>query len=753
MIADRHPEVLTMHGSAMSDARQPATFRPDLEGLRGLAILLVLAFHAALPGFGGGFVGVDVLFVLSGFLITGLLLREHERTGTVSLRNFYVRRARRILPAAAVVLVLTLIASSILLAPLLVPSIATDAASAALSVSNYRFASQLMDYFATGVFPSPFLHYWSLSVEEQFYLIWPALLLLAWRSRRPDLSARLLLGVVLVASLAGAIWLTSVSAPWAFYSLPTRAWQLALGGVLAALSLQRVGRIAGVGLAVLAWAGLAAVIVGACVIIDAGTPYPGTAAILPAGGAALVIAGGDRPYSPGALLAVAPMRFLGRISYSLYLVHWPILVLPAASLAIGDQLPIWERLALCAIAIVAGWVSWRFVEEPFHRGRRFSVRPSRVLGMAGSTIAATAVFALVVGWNATAAIDVGDTGTPSASQGAIGDLGTPEPDLGTPDADTPEPGTTPAPGTPTLTPGGSPGEQGSPTPGGSPGKTPKPTPTPIPVPLPDINTGALPRNIEPRLSQAATDFERLNGDGCEQQNYYQSDPLSCTYGSRNASKTVALVGDSTAGQWFPALSIIAKQNNWKIVTYIKFACRFEDIPQYTRVQQRPYVECNQWINNVLNKLQALKPDLIVVAADRSPGVMNPSDDNPTVQGQAMARLLGQVPGAQIALMVTTPQMTFDPPTCLSQNQNDVTQCWSSRTDALGWRYLMAEKAAFRALKPQAVIVNMTDWICPGTSCRSVLNGYEVWRDYLHITATYAATLAPALAAQLPSLDP
>ena len=684
MIADSHREVLYTHGSDMSEARQPGTFRPDLEGLRGLAILLVLGFHAVLPGFGGGFVGVDVFFVLSGFLITGLLLREHERTGTVSLRNFYARRARRILPAAAVVLVLTLIASSVLLAPLLLPPIATDAASAALSVSNYRFASQLMDYFATGVFPSPFLHYWSLGVEEQFYLVWPALLILAWRSRRPDLSVRLVLGIVLVASLVGAVWLTSVSAPWAFYSLPTRAWQLALGGVLAALPLQRVGRIAGAGLAALAWAGLAAVIVGACVLIDASTPYPGTAAILPG----RWFGPGDRRRRPAVLRRVRswPSPRCASWAASATRSTW------STGRSWSCRPPRWRSARSCRSGSAwrsapsrswragsrgASWRSPSITDAASACGRR------ACLGMAGTTIAATAVFALVVGWNATAAIDVGDTGTPSASQGGIADLGTPEPDLGTPDADTPEPGSTPEPGTPTQTPGGSPGVQGSPSPGGSPGVTPKPTPTPIPVPLPDINTGALPRNIQPRLGAAATDFERLNGDGCEQQDYYQSDPLSCTYGSRNASKTVALVGDSTAGQWFPALSIIAKQNNWKIVTYIKFACRFEDIPQYTRVEQRPYVECNQWIKNVVDKLQALKPDLIVVAADRSPGVMNPSDDNPTVQGQAMARLLDQVPGARIALMVTTPQMTFEPPDCLSQHPNDVTQCWSSRTDAFG----------------------------------------------------------------------
>jgi hypothetical protein len=257
--------------------------------------------------------------------------------------------------------------------------------------------------------------------------------------------------------------------------------------------------------------------------------------------------------------------------------------------------------------------------------------------------------------------------------------------------------------------------------------------------------------VRPRLADAPTDFERLNRDGCEQQDYSQSSPLSCTYGDPNASKTVALVGDSTAGQWFPALSIIAKQNDWRIVTFIKFACRFEDIRQYTRVEQREYVECEQWIPKVVNKLQALKPDLTVVAADRAPGVINAGDGNPMVQGQAMARLFDQVPG-RIAIMVNTPQMTFDPPTCLSQNRNNIGACTSSRVTALGWQYLMQERSAFRALKPRAVIVNMSDWICPGSTCPSVMNGYIVWRDYLHITATYAATLAPELALQLPSLD-
>src|SRR4051794_16259082 len=166
----------------MTDAGSRSSgFRPELEGLRGIAILLVLLFHGAIPGFPSGFVGVDVFFVLSGFLITGLLIRERETTGTLSLRNFYARRFRRILPAAAVVLVITILLAVVVMPPLDLPRFAGDAVAAALSVSNVRFAIQANDYFSSTQTPSPVLHYWSLSVEEQFYLVWPALLLLVAR--------------------------------------------------------------------------------------------------------------------------------------------------------------------------------------------------------------------------------------------------------------------------------------------------------------------------------------------------------------------------------------------------------------------------------------------------------------------------------------------------------------------------------------------------------------------------------------------
>ena len=328
-----------------SDAR--AHFRPDIEGLRAVAVIAVLLFHVGLPGVPGGFIGVDVFYVISGFLITGLLVRELRATSTVDLVTFYARRLRRLLPAALVVIGVTLVASWAVLSRLRFPEVAGDAAASALYVSNLRFAEQATDYLAAHESPSPYLHFWSLAVEEQFYLFWPLLLLVG--ARLLSLARLgLLLALVALGSFGLSLVWTDTEAPWAFFSLPTRAWELAVGALIAVGAL-RLPRRSPEPLAIgLVTAGLGLIVI-ACVVIDDSTPYPGMAALLPVVGTALVIIGGSATSAgPSRWLSASVPRWLGRISYSLYLWHWPILVLVPIAIGI-DSLGL--RLGLAAVAI------------------------------------------------------------------------------------------------------------------------------------------------------------------------------------------------------------------------------------------------------------------------------------------------------------------------------------------------------------------------------------------------------------------
>ena len=394
-------------------------FRADIEGLRAVAVLLVVLYHAGVPGFGGGYVGVDVFFVLSGYLITWLLVHEVEETGTVRLGRFYARRARRLFPAIAVVLVATVAASAVALAPFEQRTVATTALATALYVSNVLFADRATDYLG-GVEHDPLLHTWSLAVEEQFYLVWPVLVLLAlgagWRRAARPSRGRLVawLGVVALGSFALCVVVTGSRQPWAFFLSPTRAWEFAVGAlaVLARADLRvagghvtgaaarrlNPGRVGAVEHA-LGWAGLAALlVVGA--MYGAETPFPGAAALVPVLATALVLrAGTARTETALArLLAWRPLQTLGRLSYSWYLWHWPVLVLGGAA-GLGGSLP--ARLALVAAALGLAAASYRFVEDPLRHHPALAGRAGRSLAVA----AALTVFGagLSIAWGAAAA--------------------------------------------------------------------------------------------------------------------------------------------------------------------------------------------------------------------------------------------------------------------------------------------------------------------------------------------------------------
>lgn len=692
-------------------------FRTDIEGLRGIAVALVVLFHAGLP-IPGGFIGVDVFFVVSGYLITGLLIREHERSGRISFSSFYARRIRRLLPAAAVVVLVTLAASLLLVGPLDLPTVMTDGAASALSVANIRFALADGNYFAAIGQPSPFLHFWSLSVEEQFYLVWPALLLIAMRGGRRRVG--LVLIALLVGSFAANVALTDAASSWAFYSLPTRAWQLALGGLLAVAgtSLPKPARIlAGIA----GWIALAALVVAA-VLIDDRTPYPGLASLAPALAAAVLIGSGTVQRGAGVLLSTPPVRFLGRISYSLYLWHWPILVL--VPLVVGGSLPTEGRAALLVAAVLVAWLSWRFVEEPFHHGR-ISVSLGPRPAIAGG-VASILVLAIVA------------SGLGIRSEQALAGI-----------AVGPEPTASPPLPTPSMTPGPTASAGLSPLPTTQePSLSPEPTASPEPLLtwhdiLNSVPPDKIPltSDVRPTIANARTDSERLYRDRCASQ-VDDAHPKSCVYGNKSGTFTVALVGNSHAGAWFPAVEALALERGWRLIPYVKLSCPFLDMRVEHLDTSIEYTECGTWREEVLGLLAQHPADLTIVAMSHR-GIFPLLAVDRTVerQAQAIARSIARIPG-RVVIMVDTPRTGVDIPGCIADHPADVRPCALSRAVAFTSLFGVREERA--ATISGAGLVDLIPSICPAMPCQVIRNGMIVYRDNHHLTATFSRSLAPEL---------
>ncbi len=352
-----------------------AEFRPDIQAVRALAVLLVVLYHADIPGVHGGFLGVDVFFVVSGFVITNVLLRERASRGSASIPGFYARRIRRILPAATVVLIATVFATYHWLSFLTGAINANDAKYVAAFVGNFHFASVSTQYFAATQPPSTLQQYWSLAVEEQFYLVWPLLFLLLtmpWKVLSPVVRLVGALSAVIGLSLAWCIIETGQNASWAFFSPITRAWELALGALLAVVAPHLRGRSPRWGL-LLASVGLGVVLLCTWVYTSA-TLWPGSAVIAPVAATGAIIAGGSLrgPGEFGRLVGFAPVQWFGNLSYSLYLVHWPVIAI-ATQFAIGP-LPLHSEIYLIGLSIVLSAVLYYAVENPVRKSKWLAKR-------------------------------------------------------------------------------------------------------------------------------------------------------------------------------------------------------------------------------------------------------------------------------------------------------------------------------------------------------------------------------------------
>jgi peptidoglycan/LPS O-acetylase OafA/YrhL len=663
-------------------------FRPDIEGLRAVAVVTVVLAHSGLA-LHGGYIGVDVFFVISGFLITRQLIRELGRVGTISFAGFYARRARRILPAATIVIVATMLAAREWMSPLQIPSVTRDAVFAAFSGVNWRLAAQGTNYFASTAPPSPFQHYWSLSVEEQFYLVWPLLLvLIALSSGRRFSRARttwVLLTIVAV-SFTLSVVVTKTSQPYAYFGSHTRAWELALGA-LVAVGAPAFSRMRPALSSQMSWLGLGAIAVAAVKFGDS-TQYPGSAVALPVVGAALVIAGGCAGPRKGAefLLKLPPMQFLGRISYSWYLWHWPVLVI--APYALGHSLTKPQALGCVIGSLVVATVSFYCIEQPV-RERTFFKGSARGLSTGLAMASVSICTALVVAANVT--VPGGGVATADAASGTIA--------------------------APVAVSAG-------------------------PLSLLEAKVAAgtqlnsIPAGLTPSLTGAIKDVPDTGNCAV---GFTVSQPrYPCTvFGDPGGSETVAVVGDSHAGMWMPALDTIAKNQHWKLELFEKSGCPIADYPNFILPELgRTFTECNTWRTAVIGLVTQLKPALIVVA-------METHDESLSETGMETSIKALAASGAQVDFLEDTPYPASSVPNCLAQNPNSIQKCTlNPKVDML--TSIQRQNEIEGATAGGAHVIDPTPWFCAASICPTVVGNTLVYIDSSHISATYAQELAPEL---------
>ena len=702
---------------ADSPGRPEPRHRRDIEGLRAVAVLLVVLSHAGVSALAGGYVGVDVFFVISGFLITTLLVRELAATGRIELRRFYARRAIRLLPASTLVVAVTLAGSWLWLSPVRIAEYAGDALASAGYAVNVRLAVAGTDYFANAT-PSPFQHFWSLAVEEQFYLGWPLLILGTFAIRRRRRLLALVLTVLTVASLGYSAYELTRAAPWAYFGLPSRAWELGVGALVAlgAARLARLPRWAG---QVLGWGGLAAIL-AAGFGYGAATPFPGFAALPPVLGAAGIIAAGcasaggvgkllgRAPLQSigrvsaggvGKLLGRAPLQSIGRVSYGWYLWHWPVLVLGPA--ALGREFGVGGRLLCCGAALLLAYATYCLVENPVRHRRALIARPVRGLGLGLALSGTAAALALIVAANPPAVPVGADAIDTRAVLAASAD------------------------------------------------------------PLDSLarliaaadRTVRVPANLTPALTDAGKDTVRPQTDGCHQTLTSPEANPRCTYGRPGATTTVVLFGDSHALQWFPAVEKLANRHGWRLVSLTRSSCSPAGVPVINSKLKRVYRECDSWRASALARIRALRPQLVVVSSStgyRGALAGHPSDPD-GLWAMAWARLFATLRPevGQLALLGDTPFLSRDPADCLAAAAAVVSACAEPAATVLRdplWRSIVRD-AAQRA---GAQVIDPVPWLC-AQRCPTVVGNLLVYRDTNHLTSVYAEMLGPLLDERLPRL--
>ncbi|MGK3953417.1 acyltransferase family protein [Microbacterium sp. I2] len=680
--------------------RAGSQFRPDIEGLRAVAVGSVLLSHAGMQFAPGGFVGVDVFFVISGFLITSLLLREVERTGSVSMARFYARRARRLLPAAALVLVVTAVLIWLTASPVDWSTSGADIVAAALYVENWLLAARSVDYLAEGITASSVQHYWSLSVEEQFYVVWPLLLLivvLIVRKSRWNLRAVMGAGLALIVlpSLVWSVIATDSSPESAYFMTTTRLWELGVGA-LVAVGVGLWAKLPTIAARSIGWAGLAAIL-AAVLLIDTSARWPGSLALVPVLGTAAVIVAGTADQGGSArLLGLRPMVWVGGLSYSLYLWHWPLLI--AAGNLFGSP---GQKVGLIVMAasFIPAWLSNRFVENPI----RFSKRLSQSTAMSLSVGVNFTAIAVVAGLLLILAVPSTPTTSPETSAPRGGATLTF-------DADS----------------------------------------------VRGVKLAGTLSTMIPAAAAATKDVPTSSVDGCSR-GFDAVDPKPCSIGAEHGEVTIVVVGDSKIQQWADVLGKIAREQGWRMFLATKAACAFSDGLRELS-EGEPYVACPQYNKALMNQVLQLAPDAVITSQRHStaylPGTTEYSKDE---MRDALVRTWTTLEDHSIDVIAL---LDNPAPSGVRPGGGEIYKCVTEVDDLADCafdRQLGSKQSGSVALLaaaekvPEVDVVDMTDAICNKTTCPPIVGDVLVYRQGSHLTNTYLRSLEPILSMRLEPL--
>jgi len=664
----------------------------EIQGLRAIAVIGVVLYHANFEWIPGGFLGVDVFFVISGYLISQMIVKELAATGRISLPNFYARRLRRLLPTALLVIITTIGVGRHLVSPIRHKTIGLDAISSIFYGANYRFYFSQIDYLNIGEKPSLFLHFWSLAVEEQFYLFWPLLLLIGWQFFK-----RFGIFIILIATAAYSFYysilLTKNDPTFAFYSLPTRAWEFALGAITFLLT-SNLNRFWKFFRFLFGWTGLAALIYSFITITDS-QEFPGTIALIPTIATALIIAASSKGKFFGSFLITNPLFYgVGAVSYSLYLWHWPIYQL--MSEVVGTE---FNQVSLIIYTIILTTITiatYFVIEKPIRNYKRLGRKASYGFVWGGAT-SLIATFA------------------------AISIMGITLPIISSPSAQ-----------------------------GQSSVITTEPSPTPIPSIEPNVNTD-IKLNFPLRTTTPITlsVLKNVYFDGKCQSKNEQTQVLKCLYGNPNGLKNIVIFGDSHATQWIPALNTIGLKNNYKISVLTKAGCPAADLYVMYELANKlqKYPECAAWRKNAIAEINFnLKPDLIIMAATGSYNIGSDAKKNLDYWVAGYQSTISNLQQFSEKIMIINDTPHSGTPTaldCLGKNLDKPTNCDLNYTQSVT-PFDRKDSLDQIAVQYSIPIVDPIPWLCSDLVCPAVLDGIAVYADSSHMAARMSADLATLL---------